>query len=206
MPSNVPYQIHTPRLILRCWHPSDATLAKQAIDDSLEHLRPWMSWAAFEPEPLSAKVQRLRKYRGYFDLDQQYVYGIFNLDETQVLGGCGLHRRSDETFLEIGYWIHAAWINQGLATEAAAALTKAAFLLFHVQRVEIHCDGKNIRSAAVPKKLGYNLDATLRRRNITGSAEERETMIWSIFPDEFHDSPSDRAPIQAYGVSGLKLL
>jgi hypothetical protein len=36
------YRIHTHRLVLRCWQPTDAPLLKAAIDVNLEHLRPWM--------------------------------------------------------------------------------------------------------------------------------------------------------------------
>jgi len=206
MNAKIPYQIHTPRLCLRCWQPQDAALLKEAINASLDHLRPWMPWAAYEPEPLSAKVGRLRKFRGQFDLDQQYVYGIFDHDETRVLGSSGLHNRVGDQALEIGYWIHAAWINQGYATEAAAALTKVAFLFHQVRRVEIHCDANNVRSAAVPKKLGYNLDAVLRRRTLSGSEEERDTMIWSLLADEFPGSPAEALNISAYDAAGEKIL
>lgn len=206
MTGRVPYKICTPQLVLRCWHPGDAALLKEAIDGSLEHLRPWMPWAAFEPEPLSAKMERLRKFRGQFDLDQQYVYGIFNPDESLVLGGCGLHKRLEDHSLEIGYWIRAGWINRGYATETAAALTRAAFHFWRVQRVEIHCDAANVRSAAVPKKLGYSLDATLRRRILPGFEAERETMIWSIFSDEFPGSPLGGLAIHAYNAAGDELL
>ena len=59
-----------------------------------------------------------------------------------------------------------AWIidhiNQGLAPETAAALTKVAFEVNEVNRVEIQCDPNNMRSAAVPRKLGFVHEATLR--------------------------------------------
>ena len=77
-----------------------------AILESREHLLPWMPWAANEPVELSQRVQWLRKCRGKFDLDQDYIYGVFNLDETKVLGGTGLHTRAGEAAREIGYWIH----------------------------------------------------------------------------------------------------
>ena len=54
------YRIQTPRLVIRCWDPKDAPLLKQAVDDNIDHLLPWMSWARQEPEPLQAKVERLR--------------------------------------------------------------------------------------------------------------------------------------------------
>jgi RimJ/RimL family protein N-acetyltransferase len=77
-----------------------------------------------------------------------------------VLGGTGLHTRAGAGTGEIGYWVHKDYINQGLATEATAALTKVAFLIERVARVEIHCDPNNVRSAAVPRKLRFCQGAT----------------------------------------------
>jgi len=55
------YRIHTPRLVLRCWQPTDARLLKTAVDASLDHRRTWMSWAQDEPTDLPAKVERWRR-------------------------------------------------------------------------------------------------------------------------------------------------
>jgi RimJ/RimL family protein N-acetyltransferase len=41
-----PYRIETERMVLRCWDPADAGLLKEAIDASLDHLRPWMPRSA----------------------------------------------------------------------------------------------------------------------------------------------------------------
>ena len=43
--------------------------------------------------------------------------------------------------------------SEGLATEIAAALTRVAFEVHQVNRVEIRCDPSNSPSAAVAKKL-----------------------------------------------------
>ena len=119
---------------------------------------------------MQARVDLLRRFRGEFDLSQNYVYGVFDREETEVLGGTGLHPRGGPGALEIGYWIHVAHINQGLATELSAALTKVAFCLHQVDRVEIHCDPHNVYSTAVPRKLGYLHEATLHKR-LTGAVE-----------------------------------
>lgn len=84
------YRIHTHRLVLRCWEPQDAPLLKAAIDANIDHLRPWMPWAQHEPEDLHTKIERLRRWRGEFDLGQDFAYGLFNRTETQVLGSSGL--------------------------------------------------------------------------------------------------------------------
>lgn len=200
------YRIQTPRLVLRCWQPADAPLLADAITASLDHLRPWMPWVHAEPEGLEAKVQRLRGFRAKFDTDADYVYGIFSADERQVIGGTGLHPRIGEGALEIGYWIGARHVGQGYATEATAALTRAAFQIHGVERMEIRCDPANERSASVPRKLGYTLDATLRAsvRGIGGAM--RDTLVWSLLRGEYPGSPSAAAPLQASDAAGRALL
>jgi RimJ/RimL family protein N-acetyltransferase len=197
-----PYRIETERTVIRCWNPADGPLLKDAIDASLDHLREWMPWAMHEPEPVEAKVQRLRHFRANFDLDKDYVYGIFNQDESLVLGGTGLHTRVGKGAFEIGYWIRASHINQGLATEISAALTRVAFDLCAVNRVEIHCDPHNVRSAAVPRKLGYVHEATLRHRTVTPTGDPRDTMIWTILAEEFQRSPAAKAQMRTYDAAG----
>lgn len=165
-----------------------------------------MSWAEKEPEELERKIQRLRKYRADFDLDRDFVYGIWNADESQVLGGTGLLARVGEGAREIGYWIHAQHLRCGYATEAVAALTRIAFEVDGVDRVEIHCDPRNEPSVAIPRKLGYRHDATLRRRGNAPMGMSRDTMIWSMFRDEYCETPSAVVEVKAFDAIGRQLL
>lgn len=200
------YRIETERLVIRCWHPKDAVLLKEAIDASLEHLRPWMFWAEHEPQPLQAKIESLRRTRAQFDLGNDFVYAIFNKTESQVLGGSGLHTRAGPMAREIGYWVHRDYINQGIATETTSTLTKVAFEIDLVHRVEIHCDPSNIRSAAVPRKLGYQLEATLSERIQKPDGTWRDTMVWTLFAREYPNSPSAFSDLSAFDVMGRKIL
>jgi len=210
MPTPYPgpaYRVVTSRLVIRCYNPSDAQMLKTSIDESLDHLREFMPWAAHEPEELQAKIARLRRFRGNFDLGVDFVYGIFNPEETRLLGGTGLHTRVGDNAREIGYWIHKDYINQGLATEVSAALTKVAFEVDQVERMEIHCASRNVRSAAVPRKLGYTHEATLRRRALANPQGPRyDTMIWTLFADEYPASPAAQAQIEAFDAFGRRLL
>jgi RimJ/RimL family protein N-acetyltransferase len=101
--------------------------------------------------------------------------------------------------------MHKGYLNQGLATEASAALTKVAFEIDRVQRVEIHCDPSNVRSAAVPRKLGFTHDGTLRRRTPFLDEPPRDQMIWTLFAEEYPASPAASADITAYDVIGRQL-
>jgi RimJ/RimL family protein N-acetyltransferase len=203
-----PYRIVTDRLVVRCWQPADAAALKEAIDASLDHLRPWMPWAWNEPESVALKMQRVRRFRGNFDLGLDFVYGIFDRDESRVLGGSGLHTRAGEGALEIGYWVRADSTGMGLITESSAALTRAAFELCGVDRVEIHCDPANTRSAAVPIRLGYTEEGVLRRRHIDleGVPNRRDVRIFSLLASEYAGSPSARAEFVAYDAAGERVL
>lgn len=200
------YRIQTKRLVIRCKNPSDAPLLAAAIEESLDHLRPWMPWTRREPLPMGERIELLRRFRGQFDLDQDYVYGIFNQDETRVLGGTGLHTHLGKEAREIGYWIHVDYINRGLATESTAALTKVAFEVDSVRWVEIHCGPENIRSAAIPEKLGFTHEATLRQRMVDGWDEPRDTMIWTMFADDYPGSYAAGVEVEAFDSTGRKVL
>ena len=199
------YRIETNRLVIRCWDPKDAALIQEAAAASKEHLLPFMPWAADEPQTVEQKVELARRFRGLFDRGEEYVYGIFNPDESRALGGTGLHTRLNGNALEIGYWLHQDFINQGYITESAAALTKVAFELYYVDRMEIHCSVENLASAAIPRKLGYIHEAT-RRRVGYANGKYSDSMIWTLFADEYPNTPSASTNIRAFDAAGNSLL
>ncbi len=202
----VPYRIETERLALRCYEPEDAPLLKDAVDRSLEHLRPWMPWTPDEPEELDAVYERLRGFRGRYDLGEDYVLGVFTPDDSRVLGGTGLHTRLGPGALEIGYWIAADAVGQGLATELSGVLTRVAFEHFDVDRVEIRVDPENERSEKVPQKLGYRKEATLRRRLPTkNDSDLRDVNVWTTFASELATSPCLQFGYVAYDALGRRL-
>jgi RimJ/RimL family protein N-acetyltransferase len=200
----VAYRVVTPRLVLRCWEPRDAPLLKTAVDESLQHLSD-MPWSVHEPQTLDQKMELLRGFRAQFDGDEDYVYGIFDLEEKRVLGGTGLHARLGDEAREIGYWIHTEHTGRGLATEAAAAMSRVGFELLALDRVEIRCSPANPRSARVAKKLGYAHEATLKRRHPV-RGQLRDQMVWSLFADSYPKSPAASQPVEAFDALRRKLL
>ncbi|HSL29624.1 MAG TPA: GNAT family protein [Anaerolineales bacterium] len=203
--SNPAYRIETKRLVVRCYQPSDVQMLADSVTESVEHLRPWMPWVHSEPEAIEVKLERLKRFRGMFDLGQDFVYGIFNLQETRLLGGTGLHTRLGESELEIGYWIHKDFTNQGLVTESTAALVKVAFEHIRVHRLEIHCDPANHASAAIPRKLGFTHEGTLRAK--TAFLDHwSDSMIWGLLESEYPASPSSQTEIRAFDGDGRQVL
>jgi RimJ/RimL family protein N-acetyltransferase len=201
-----PYRVVTERLVLRCWEPRDAPLLKDALDSSLDHLRPWMPWANAEPQPLEEKVKLLRRFRGNFDLGQDFVYGIFSSNEVEVVGGTGLHTRLGAGALEIGYWIRESRARAGFATEATATLARVAFEICGVDRVEIRADPANEPSMGVPRKLDFAEEARLRRRlPAEEGGEPRDAIVFTLFRDEFAPTPASSAEFDAYDALGARV-
>ena len=200
------YRIETERLVVRCWDPRDAALVKEAVDSSLDHLRPWLPWAHREPQSIEAKVALLRSFRGRFDLDEDFVYGIFDAEERRVLGGTGLHVRVGAYAREIGYWIRADAERRGYVTEAVAALTRVGFEIDRLEWIEIHCEPANVRSAAVPRRLGYVHEATLRGRARDADDRPRDVDVFTMFADAYPSSPAAGATVAAFDAGGARVL
>ncbi|HZD38777.1 MAG TPA: GNAT family N-acetyltransferase [Actinomycetes bacterium] len=164
------------RVRLRRWRAGDADLAYRVVTESLDHLRPWMSWAAgFDHDQAVRFVARSEKDWASGDA---YQYAI-TTDDT-VIGSIGLMRRIGPGGLEIGYWLHPAWTGRGLVTAAAAALVREAFALPDVDRVEIIHDQANTRSAGVPRRLGFSEVERRVNREPPEPGESGVEVVWRL--------------------------
>jgi RimJ/RimL family protein N-acetyltransferase len=203
------YRIETERLVIRCWDLADAGELLEVILADLDLLAPWLPWASRYPMSVEAQMAELRRMRRRFDGDEDFCYGIFDTGGGLV-GGCGLHTRSGPGSRELGYWLRAARWGQGLATELGAALTRVAFEVDEIERVDLRCAPDNRRSARVAEKLGFRHEATLRRRFMPpdGEGAMRDAMIWSLCADEMPGSPAARlaAGVRAFDGLGRPLL
>jgi RimJ/RimL family protein N-acetyltransferase len=137
-------------LVLRPWTEDDAPALSRAIAESLEHLRPWMPWVADEPRTVEERRAWIREGGR-----EDELLGIW-LDG-EVVGGCGLHRRIGDDGLELGYWVHAAHVRKGIATEAVRQMTAMAFAREGIERVEIHHHPGNAGSGRVAAAAGFAL-------------------------------------------------
>jgi len=172
-------QIESARLLLRPWRLEDAPQLKAAIDANLDHLRPWMPWAQHEPSSPETIAARIGRFEQDFAAGLDATYGIFARDDGRVLGGTGLHLRIPAG-VEIGYWLDHRELGRGFATEASKALTAEAFRHPEVSRVQIRCDPRNLRSAAVPRRLGYRLVETMVGQAYAPDGSSRDTMVWEM--------------------------
>jgi RimJ/RimL family protein N-acetyltransferase len=200
-----PYRIETERLVIRCYEPGDAPLLKDAIDSSLEHLQAWMPWALDEPQTLEQKRELVGFFRAGFAAGENFTYGIFSVDEGELLGGTGLHPRIGPGGLEIGYWVRASATRRGIITESTAALTRVGLEICEADRIEIRIEPRNHASIGVPRKLGFVEEATLRRR-LPGrdGGPLRDVTIFTMFREDL--DPAAAPSLRAFDAVGRQVL
>ncbi|WP_446461323.1 GNAT family N-acetyltransferase [Streptomyces sp. BRA346] len=105
---------------LRRWRMSDLDPLRRAIEESLDHLKLWMPWAAVQERQRTAAY--LERSEREWEAGESYGYAI--ITEGAVIGACGLMRRIGPGGLDIGYWLHPAWTGRGLVTLAVEALVR----------------------------------------------------------------------------------
>jgi RimJ/RimL family protein N-acetyltransferase len=179
-------------VVLRRYVADDAAALAEAVNASLEHLRPWMPWAQ-SPATISTVAVFIEGADAAARAGTAFHYGMFErpggsdggrgdrVGAGGVVGGCGLHARSGPGSLDIGYWVRVDRVGRGFATACAAALAEAALAIPGISRVEIHCDVANAASAAVPRRLGYRLDR-VEARPAAAPGETGRQMIWVSAP------------------------
>ncbi len=68
----------------------------------------------------------------------------------------------DNRSTRIGYWLDQAHQGRGIMTAAVRMLTDHALAVWQLNRVEIHVVTENQRSRAIPERLGFREEGTLR--------------------------------------------
>jgi ribosomal-protein-serine acetyltransferase len=171
-----PEELSTGAVSLRRWRADDAELCFRLVTESKDHLLPWMPWAA--GYDVATATEYLRGCEAGWQSGEQFNYLV--LVDGQAAGSAGLMARIGPGGLEIGYWVHPGYVNRGVATAAAGALTEAAFALPGVHRVEIIHDVNNVASERVPVKLGFGHVGMQESRFNLAPADSGSSKVWRI--------------------------
>ncbi|WP_410669376.1 GNAT family N-acetyltransferase [Amycolatopsis sp. cmx-4-68] len=131
------------------WQFADAPELIATVTGSLEHIGAWMIWATggYTAED---GAEFLRSTRKNWESGETHDFAI-RVDGV-IAGAIGIMARDGG--VEIGYWLAREYTGRGLITRAVRLLTAEAFRL-GAGYVEIKHDEWNVRSGAVPARLGF---------------------------------------------------
>jgi ribosomal-protein-serine acetyltransferase len=178
-------ELRGPRVVVRPYRLEDADELFAAVEESRQHLWPWLPWVIQHQTVEDTRDFILRTQAKWLLREDDLTVGIFEASGGRYLGGSGLHIRSwDVPAFEIGYWIRASAEGRGLVAETVKLLTDFAFTSLGAQRVMIRCDARNTRSASVAERLGFVREALLRNDTRDANGELRSTLVYSLTPDD----------------------
>jgi ribosomal-protein-serine acetyltransferase len=127
---------------------------------NLDRLKPWMPWAVdnYSIEMCHGFIKRsLEAYaeNGRFE-------GIMMVGDKPV-GTIGFHNYDPpHRNAHIGYWIDKDYEGQGIVTRCCSVLIDHLFEVVGLNRVQINCNVENVRSRAIPERLGFQMDGIQR--------------------------------------------
>jgi len=183
---DLPHALVGPRVIARPYRDGDGETIAVAVAESRERLlRADMPWVKDWDEPDQGAIY-VRRCQAKWSARDDLSLGVWERATNTYLGGSGLHRILwSVPSVEIGYWIRNGFEGRGFITEATALIATFAFDALHAQRVRIRCDAGNVRSAAVPLRLGFAHEATLRNECRRSDGTLRDTLEFGLTPDDF---------------------
>ncbi|MDN3015203.1 GNAT family N-acetyltransferase [Paenibacillus sp. BSR1-1] len=178
--NDFPDEFYSERLLIRKPMPGDGQAVYEAMQASIEELKPWMPWAHRKQNELDVEAN-MRDAHAKFLTREDLRLHLYDKETGQFIGSSGLHRINwDVPKFEIGYWIDSRYSGRGYITEAVEAITNFAFTELKARRVEIRCDSKNVRSKAIPERLGFNLEGILINDAFSAEGNElRDTCIFA---------------------------
>jgi ribosomal-protein-serine acetyltransferase len=177
----IPLAIEGERVIVRNYRDEDAQQIFDAVEESRVSLKRWMPWVD-EVKAVDDRLVYVKRMQARFlTQSEDIAYGIFEKASGRYVGGTGLHRINwGVPSFEIGYWLRASAHGQGYCADAARLLTTAAFETLGAARVEVRCDSANVKSANVPRRLGFNHEATLASDRRNSEGELSDTLIFAL--------------------------
>ncbi len=150
----------------------------QLLDANRPHLRPWFEWVD--------DTQSADDYRAFIKQSRQrFALGdrlpLIAFWDDQPIGSVGIRANHAHHTASIGYWLGAQWQGRGIMTRSCQFLIDWAVSAWDSQRIEIRAAAHNIRSRAIPERLGFTHEATLHHAHWL-HGRPHDFVIYAHFP------------------------
>ncbi|HLH09549.1 MAG TPA: GNAT family N-acetyltransferase [Terriglobales bacterium] len=173
--------LETKRLLLRQLRASDLKdIFEYASDPEVSRYTLWDTHTT---------IDETRVFLSYI-LDQHrhgegMVWAVTLRSTGKMVGTCGFGSlKIRDSRAELGFALSRKFWNQGLTTEAVAAVLHFIFADLKLNRVEARCDVDNVASARVLEKSGMRFEGILRQHaRIKG--QFRNLRLYSILSSEY---------------------
>lgn len=147
-------------LLLRSYQAEDAADLFRAVDESREHLRPWLLWVdrTTKPEHSQLFIQSSLQWQNN---QEGIALGIFL--NRKIIGGIGMHHW-DHTLqkAQLGYWVSKEHEGKGIVSACLERFIDFLFNKVGLNKLEIHFVTTNKRSATIASRFGFKTEGIIR--------------------------------------------
>ena len=138
-----------------------AEAAARVVQENLAHLKPWMPWAV-DDYGLEHALQWIELSEKAATEDG--TFGCVIMLDDNFIGSLGIHRLDVQNkHTALGYWIDHRYQGKGIVTRCVSVLIDYLFDKMELNRVQINCNVENVRSRAIPERLGFTQEGILRQ-------------------------------------------
>lgn len=158
--------------------PMDAEDVFDLIDRERDYLGQWLPFVAqtLSVDDSISFINAINKAAEEKDI---CVFTI-RKDES-CIGVIGLKATDFENHkTEIGYWLSEKQQGQGIITRSVEALCQRAFTKMDINRIQIKCAVGNMRSKAIPQRLGFTLEGIERDGELMSNGKYVDLEIYSL--------------------------
>ncbi|MEZ5100458.1 MAG: GNAT family protein [Thermoleophilia bacterium] len=155
-----------PGALLRPVRAEDAADLLAIVDANRERLRRWLPWVDGTRQDRDSRTFLAAALAQSARGDGTQFALVVDDRLAGVVGFHAIDRRLRST--AIGYWVGAAYEGAGHVTRAVASLLDLAFGDWGLARVEIRAAPDNVRSRAIPERLGFQEERVVRRAEWLG--------------------------------------
>jgi ribosomal-protein-serine acetyltransferase len=146
------------------------------------HLRIWLPWV-----DNMRSVDDFKKYiessklRFTNHIENGYVIMAGNV----MIGRVGLYNidRGNKT-ASIGYWLDKEWLGKGIITRCCKAVIDDGFGRLQLNRIEIRAATENVKSQAIPERLGFKKEGIIRQGEFVNN-QFVDLYVYSILQSEW---------------------
>lgn len=182
---DLPEELSGERVLLRPYRAGDGMALWEAVEESRKQLQPWRPWENSDVSPDETEAY-VRQEVAKWILREYLSMSLWEKETGKYLGGVGLYQiRWEVPSCQVGYWLRASAEGKGYMTEAVRVLCDYAFRTLEAQRVEIRCAVRNVRSAAIPRRLGFMHDTTPQNQSRNAQGELLDDLVFFMTPDRY---------------------
>jgi len=132
----------------------------ELTDRNRDFLKQWLPWLDAVTRPSDTKAF-IEMQLSLFQRGEALHITIFYRDKIAgVLGYNRIDQANDIGY--IGYWLAQEYNGRGIMTESVKDLVELGFNYYSLNRIEIRCAVDNLKSRAIPERLGFKQEGIIR--------------------------------------------